>query len=482
MQESIEKLVAECANLNVRLSKRLPENMHFLIWSSPTSVRNPEISIFWHPFYNKRKIFSRLFTYSFCLVSSFIRGLYKFFSYKGFYYYHIDNSSPVLLIIPEAITEGTDKFKTNYLTETAEQPVDKLIFSHSAKKMGLGLRWSTLDYLTKGTLFLKLLLIIFYDFKERLSCKKVTKEYVDALMIFVCWFLAQSWYFIWDFYYLINRFAVPNKYRYFLALHEMHFYSRVVWEVANEKGLLGITAQHGLIIPEKLWYFPDEFEVKENCPLPDVFFVYSDDIREALKPFYPKTKFFKSCSPRFKRWKSFLDVSIKDNARNNKPVILIANNAAILHDNVVLKALRRLVGQKMNNLYTLRLRLHPTERLKLMDQLWVTAAAILHRIELSSNSLLKDFNESDLVIGANSAVVQEALLMRVPVMGVFDECYIASSILPTSFNCNVERLTKDMLIRHIYLKPDEDVIHRFRTNIGVFSPDLTTKLIFEHCR
>ena len=482
MQEDIKKLAAECIDLNVRLSRRLPKDVQFLIWTCPMSVRNPEISTFWHPIHSKKTILPRLFAYSFSLGFSCVRGLYKFFRYKGFYYRHINNNSSALLILPENITDGTNNFKTNYLTETAEEPVDKLVFSHSAEKISLGFRFSVLNYFVKGALLLKLLAGIAGDFKEQLFRRRVTKEYMDALIIFASWLLAQSWYFAWDFYHLINKIATSKDYNLFLALHEMHFYSKVIWKVANERGLLGVTAQHALIVPEKLWYFPEEAEVKANCPLPDVFFVYSDEISEVLSPLYPKTQFFKCCSPRFKRWKSYPDVSIKHNkAQNNKPVILIANNAAILHDNVVLQALRRLVGQRLNNVFTLRLRLHPTERLNLRDQLWVRAAAILHRIEISFNSLQEDFNEADLVIGANSTVVYEALLTGVPVMGVFDDYHVRSSIIPYAFTCNINNLSLSSLEIYMNKAVDNDIIRRFKENIGAFSPDFTTKLVYDAC-
>lgn len=479
MDDNIRKLVNECANLNTRLIKNLPPHLQFLIWASPASIRNPEISIFWHPIHNKRTVLSRLFAYLFSLGFSCIRGLYKFFRYKGLYYCHINSNSPALLIIPENITNGANDFKTNYLTETAEQPVDKLVFSHSAEKISLGFRFSVLNHFVKSALLLKLLTSIAGDFKEQLSCKKLTKEYMDALIIFASWLLTQSWYFVWDFYHLMNKIAISKNYKIFLALHEMHFYSKVIWKVANERGVLGATAQHALIVPEKLWYFPEEAEVKANCPLPDIFFVYSDEIKATLEPFYPNTRFLKCCSPRFKRWKSSFIISVTHQRRNNKQVILFANNAAILPDVVVLRALRKLTKQGFKDLFILRLRLHPNEHLGLMDRLWVLMAAILHKIEVSSNSLEEDFKEADLVVGANSTVVQEALLMEVPVMGVFDEDYTTSSIVPPPFTRHIAGLDRDALVQHILKEPGDELIHRLKTNIGVFSPDLTTKLIFE---
>jgi len=480
MQECVKKLAAECVDLNVRLSRRLPTKLHFLIWASPTSVRNPEISIFWHPIHNKRAIPRRLFTYFFSLCFSCIRGLYKFFGYRGIYYRHIFNSSPILLIIPENITGGASDFKTNYLIETAEEPVDKLVFSHSAKRVA-DARFSVLGYLNKSIFFFKLLKAVAGDIKGQFTGNRITKEYIDALVMFISWILAQSWYFVWDLYHLINKAAESKNYKLLLALHEMHFYSKVIWKIAEERRLLGATAQHALIVPEKLWYFPEERELKANCPLPDIFFVYSDEMMAALKPYYPDTKFFKCCSPRFNRWKSFSGGIIKNNIHNDKRVILFVNNAAIISDSVVLKVLLRLAGGDLKNSVVLRLRLHPKERLKLADYLLVRAAAALRRIEISSLPLQDDFKEADLVIGSSSTVLYEAMLTGAPAMAVFDDAYIMSSIIPNDFTCHMNDMSLISLERYINKRADSGLAHRFKENIGAFSPDLTTKLIHEAC-
>ncbi|MBI3378849.1 MAG: hypothetical protein HY035_10710 [Nitrospirae bacterium] len=385
------------------------------------------------------------------------------------------------MIIPENITDGANDFKTNYLAETAEEPVDKLVFSHSAEKNSSGFRFSVLNYFVKSALFLKLLAGVAGDFKEQLSRKKLTKEYMDALIIFASWLLAQSWYFVWDFYHLTNKIAMSKDYKLFVALHEMHFYSKVIWTVAKEKGLLGATAQHALIVPEKLWYFPEEAEVKADCPLPDIFFVYSDEIGAALEPFYPHTRFLKCCSPRFKSWKSSLNISVNHSSQNNKRTIIFVSNAAIVHDSVVLKALFKLLRQGLNNSIILRLRLHPYERLKPTDYLWVLAAAALHKIEISSLPLQEDFKEADLVVGACSTVIYEALLTGVPVMGVFDDYHIRSSIIPNAFTCHINNLSLSSLERYMNKAADNEMVCRFKENIGAFSPDLTTKLIYDAC-
>ena len=495
MQDCIKKLIKECAGLNVRLVNNLPLNLRFLVWSSPTSVRNPETSILWQPLHNKRKVFARLCTYSIVIGISIVRGLYKFIKYKGLYSHHIKNKSSVLLIIPDVIVDDSDEFKTNYLIEDENYPVDKLLFAYSRKRLKLGVHFSTLNYIVKIILFLKLFKALFNDFGRQLYNKKVTWKYLDALVLFSSWVLAQSWFFVWDFYHLINKHVISNSNRYLLVLHEMHFYSNIVWKIANEKQLLGIAAQHGLIIAEKLWYFPDESETRINRPLPDIFFVYSDETKELLQPLYPKTEFHKCCSPRFRHWKQYTTIEshvsksahrehaipIKHEDRNNKRVILFVNNAAIVHDIVVIKAMYKLAKLGLNDYISLRLRPHPKERFGLLDQLRIKMDVILRKIEISSRPLSEDLKEADLVIGASSTVVQEATLMKVPVIGVCDEDYIVSSLLPFSFIYHVNKLTMDELTQCMVKKLDDLLIQRFKTNIGIFSPDLTTKLIFGHC-
>jgi len=497
MQESTQKLIKECAGLNIRLVNNLPLTLRFLVWSSPTSVRNPELSILWQPLHNKRRVFARLWTYSIIIGTSIVRGLYKFIKYRGFYFHHIKNNSSVLLIIPDVIVDETDEVKTNYLIEDEDYPVDKLLFAYSRKRLKHGIHFSTLNSIIKIIISLKLFAALLNDFRRQLSNKKVTWEYLDALVLFASWIFAQSWYFVWDLYHMINKYGISNCNRYLLVLHEMHPYSNITWKIANEKKLLGIAAQHGLIIAEKLWYFPDESEIRANRPLPDIFFVYSDEIKGSLQPLYPKTKFFKCCSPRFRHWKSncTLEHPVREGShkehtvsinheyenRDKRRLVLIANNAAIVHDIVVLKALRELTRQNSKDYFILRLRPHPKERFGLLDRLWIQMAVILCKIEISSKSLREDFEEADLVIGANSTVIQEALLMKVSVMGVCDENYIASSLVPSPFICQVDKLTRDELNQCMIKSQDNFLIQRLKTNIGIFNPDLTTKLIFDFC-
>ncbi len=284
MQESIQQLIRECADLNIRLVKNLPLNLRFLVWSSPASVRNPELSILWQPLHSKRKILARLCTYSIIIGISLVRGLYKFIKYKGFYFCHIKNKSSVLLIIPDVIVDNPDEYKTNYLIEDDEYPVDKLLFSFSKRRLKQGARISSLNTIDKIVLFFKLFTTILNDLGKQLIERRVTWRYLDALVMFAGWVLSQSWYFVWDLYHMLNNCGISNCNRYLLVLHEMHFYSRVVWTIANEKGLSGIAVQHALIIPEKLWYFPDKSEIRANSPLPDIFFVYSDETKELLQP------------------------------------------------------------------------------------------------------------------------------------------------------------------------------------------------------
>ena len=504
MHQSIHKLIRECADLNIRLDNNLPLNLRFLVWISPTSIRNPELSVLWQPLHDRRKTFAKLFTYSTIIGYSIAYGLYKFLKYRGFYCQQFKNKSPVLLIIPDVIVDEPEEFKTNYLIEDEDYQVDKLLFSYSKKRLKQAPRFSTLNSINKMVLFLKLFTAILNDLVKQLFKRKITWRYLDALLLFSGWILSQSWYFVWDLYHMLNNCGISSCNKYLLSLHEMHSYSKVVWTVANEKGLSGIAVQHALIMPEKLWYFPDKSEIRANYPLPDIFFVCSDETKELLQPLYPKTEFQNSCSPRFSHWKQFFTLKhpvgervyskCTQKDKSNRKVILFVNSAAI-HDIVVIKAMYKLMQLELNENISLRFRTHPNFGLNFFDQFRppphvslsfseqfrIKMAVKLRKIEISSKPLREDLDEADLVIGANSTVIQEAALMGVSVMGVCDDDYIASSILPSSSICQVDKLTRDELNQCMIKKQDDFQIQRLKTNIGVFSPNLTTKLIFDLC-
>lgn len=479
----INRLIEESACLNVRLADRLKgSGLDFLIWASPSSCRSPEETKLWHPFYARKSFFIKIGIYLYILALYSLVGIIRFFSYKGFYFSYFKKGKSVLLIIPDEITDHTKFVKTDYLIESHAYEIDKLVFSRFKK---IGPKFCKLTYFDRAEFFSKLFLAASLDFKEKLQRREINTEYLDAFIIFLRWIISQSWCFHWDFYHLVEEVSSSDfsNYEAMLCLHEMHFYSKVVWRVAKMRKMRSITAQHAMIIPEKLWYFPHEFEVKADCPIPDIFFVYSDEIKNMLLAFYPGTRFLLCCSPRFNRWKSEKEDSENRHTKEDWPSVLFVSGIMPYDVTLLMEAIKNLLREKEERHPRIKLRLHPYGNINRVDKFWIRLFSKSKEIEVSKASLKDDLSKTSLVIGANSTVLQEALILGIPALSIFNRDFVHPSILPdeNGWKVSSDELSWNLIKKQSEKIPDNNLRDRFKRNLGIFSPDLTTRLIYETC-
>lgn len=485
LTEEVNRLVSECGSLNKRLADRLKgTGLDFLIWESPTSVRDPEATRLFHPLYLKKGAIFRFCTYLYSLCYYFYLGIKQFFVYHGFYYLYLKDNAPMLLIMPDEITDHAPNYKTNYLIEGDNFPIDRLIFS---KDKAIGPVFSTLNFRNKIGISFKLFSSVVADIFSSFCQKKITREYCDTLLIFIRWLISQSWYFHWDFYYLVNNILSTNRnsYKVLFSMHEMHFYSRIIWRIADEKRIMAITAQHAMIVPEKLWYFSNAAERQAGLALPSIFFVYSDRIKKMLQPYYPDTKFMLCCSPRFNKWRSFsLDNRRYNHLENKKLCILFVAGIMFYDVKILIRAIKNLLNKKETGQMKIRFRLHPHGNISKMDRLWLREASRFGKIEISSNTLEKDLSEAAIMLGSNSMVIQEAYLLGVPVLSVFSSDYMSSTIMFLNADSIVpaEDISWERIKEHMNGRPDESLADRFKTDMGIYNPDLSTELIYEACK
>lgn len=477
--DRIKRLIKESSYYNIRLVDKLKNaDLDFLVWSSPSSCRSPEEADIWHPFYEKIPVLIKICRYLFMLIAYFCAGVIRFFTYNGFYFKHVSKKSAILSIIPYEITNGGPLYQTDYLIENPEHPVDHLVFS---RLKNIGSRHCGLSYRKRIYIFLKLFFAVVFDFFEMALKGKLSAEYIDNMAVLIKWIISQQWYFHWDFYHFLNdiigRFP---EYRIMLSLHEMHFYSKIIWRVSRERGLKSVTAQHAMIIPEKLWYFPQHVEVVNGCPLPDIFFVYSDNIKSVLQSYYINTDFRLCCSPRFSKWKTSINSTIENSSIKNKRRIIFAGAITYYDTNILVQAVKRLLKDPSRIKWQILLRLHPHGRSRLIDKLWIRTMAKFNKIIIDKDSLQTSLSKAALVIGCGSAVLREALLSRNAVLGIYSPDYIHPSILTDSddWNKKVTDLSWNIIEEKMIKKIDPDAQYNAMVDMGLFSPDLTTSLLY----
>lgn len=330
----------------------------------------------------------------------------------------------------------------------------------------------------------KISLILFneliLDFIRQLISGRLNRDYMDSFIILFRWVISHSWFFHWDFYHFLKKKTKSDPgYKVFLSLHEVHFYSKVIWKVAHEYGIIGVTAQHAIIIPEKLWYYPERSEIEADCPTPNVFFVYSQRIKDMLKPFYPDTEISLCCSPRFAKWKAARERGTKD--ISERGFVTFVSGIVACDTTILIRAITNLLKQNPPDGVRIKLRLHPHAIVRKSDKMWIDRAVRDDVVELSMASLNDDLLNSRLVLGSISTVLQEAILLGVPPLSLYSKDFVHPSILPDgdAWNVQAETLTWERLKNQWSISLNPDIKKEIREDMGINSPDLSTKLIFE---
>ncbi|MFA5164066.1 MAG: hypothetical protein WC481_00675 [Candidatus Omnitrophota bacterium] len=470
---STKRLVEECAGLNARTAGRLGPGLGFLVWASPTAYRDPEDTKLWHPVYLEKPVAYKLPALCYLYLRYALIGMIRCFAYRGFSYAYREKSAPVLIVMAEEITDHSQEFRTDYIIEDTSHQEDKLVFSRTKN---IGKNYTALGLWKKIMIGEKLEMSLIADFIQRLLAGRLSIAYLESLAIFHRWVISYSWCFHYDFYMLVHKVLSrePAEYRSVFVPHEMHFYSRMVWKAAKALDVKGITAQHAMILPEKLWYFPEAAEVKAGCALPDIFYVYSEGTKALLGRYYPGTDLRLCCSPRFRKWK---DSGRLDRSRADAVTFVCG---IMEYDTaIIVKAAKALLAEEYKDKRKIRLRLHPAGIIGRAQREWIKAASGAVSVELSKVPLKEEFELSRLIIGSNSAVLQEAVLSGVPALALTSGEYICASVLPDEdkWTIDVSRLSWKRVEEQSARTPDQDTTRRFRANMGLDNPDLTTATV-----
>ena len=459
--------------MNARTAGRLGPGLEFLVWASPTAYRDPEDTKLWHPVYLERPAVYKLLVHCYLYLRYALIGVVRCFAYRGFSYAYSEKGARVLIVMAEEITDHSEGFRTDYVIEDTSHPEDKLVFSRTKS---IGRNYTALGFWKKMMIGEKLEMALIADFIQKLLAGRISMAYLDSLAIFHRWVISYSWCFHYDFYMLARKILSREKagYRSVFVPHEMHFYSRMAWKAAKVLNIKSITAQHAMILPEKLWYFPETAEIKAGCVLPDIFYVYSEGTKALLGKYYPGTDFRLCCSPRFRKWK---DSGRLD--RSRAEAVTFVCGIMAYDTGIIVKAAKALLAEEYKDKRKIRLRLHPAGIIGRAQREWISAASKAGSIELSKVPLKEEFELSRIIIGSNSAVLQEAVLSGVPALALTSREYICASVLPDDdkWTIDISRISWKRIEEQSDRTPDRDTTLRFRANMGLDNPDLTTATV-----
>lgn len=394
-------------------------------------------------------------------------GFVRLFKYRGFYYEFFSANGSTLLVLPIEITLGPPTYETSYLIENVPGAIDRFVFSRGQP---LSHHYHALPFLKRLQVLWTLIKVVFLDAKDQWVKKKFTQLYFESWMMLLRWVLVQGWFFHCDFYdFLKKKCSKPTSYTSLISCHEMAFYAKIIWQVAKTNHQQGITAQHAMIYPEKLNFFPHPLEVRQAAmALPTVFYVFNEAMVEMLKPFYPKTKFLLACNPRYLKWKSMAPIP----SFHVKRKILLVSAVMFYDVSMLLTILKNLIQEDRFRDFQYILRFHPSGEMRMRDRLWIYWARRFRNIEVSQEPLEKTLQEVALVIGSNTTTVQEAILWGVPVLTVFHEKYLCAHVLllTPQWRIHVDALNLDRVRSLIATAQASDVIAAYKKFMGLDQP------------
>ncbi|MDP3244337.1 MAG: hypothetical protein Q8M83_01620 [bacterium] len=404
----VERLEKTMGQFSAEFAQRLSENLKLVAFTGPASFREPEIDDCWHPCFIRRGFLYFLFQQIIPLARAFFGGIKRFILGRfGKFIFLQKNSSSILGVTPLSICTIVDNnIKTNYCYPEDAANLNWLVINDAGKEV---YEVSKLKiYFTCLFLLLTWFRISFFDKKSK------NVNWLTASVITLRWILNLQWVTLWMLDKRLQQILKQNKITKVFCVHEMWPWARVVWRTAYRNNVPTITFQHALIARTKLWYFPAKEELASGLRTPNEFFIFSNKEQELLKEFYPpETVFHFGCGPRFAHWKT----KILPQSFDKLPIapVLFVSSIPWWDNEVIFRGAEKLLNLSENN-RPIKFRLHPLVKLIWKQKRRLQSMVKQGKMNISSCSLSDDLKQAAIVIGMNSTVLEEGLIMGLPVI------------------------------------------------------------------
>jgi len=450
---------------------KVDKGLTAVVFASPLSARSPDLCMLWHNGYREKNKAKLLFNLLLKVFAGFSKGVVKLsLNPKPLKYALYGKISDSILVVSSTCGSLTSKgaYKTPYVHTDDE---DGIFVYGSAKTCGQDERdIKEISLIHKVTLAFDLIKSGIYAFV------KIEGDFFDKLLLALQWFewvISLRW--LYAFYLEQTLSEVVEKYDITKigCIHEMHFYARVVWQVAAKYKAKSYTVQHAAITPGKMWYFAYPEEMESGLILPDVMYIFNKDVAKLLAPFYANTKFILGCSNRYSHWKK-----VTPSGNEKSDYYLFVSALAGFDNRILIKTLRCLVGSTKEPM-NVRLRFHPFAQIGRKEKKWIRANLKEGLVKVSRGTSLKDDIEGAItVVGMSTTVLEEALLMGRPVVQITDPDflqYIDVAGIKGAVRKDYRELMPDDLVNNIGCKVDSDKI---RERLGMEQPLVTYTQLF----
>ena len=407
--DPFEALAARCVT---SVAERVSPDLRFLVFSSPVCTRRTDVSLLWHPGYRNghkvRLLLEALASFPFDLAKGILRLAPPFRQYGWCVSGKIEERVVVLpSLCGEEVTPG--QYRTPYVSSQAADALYlfglRSSFGSSAKTMRL--RFSTdlarpFFVLSRATLG---------------AAPVVSGRWFERALIWLSWcswLVSLRWLEVIALHGNLSAFVEHHRIAKIGCIHEMHEHARTVWDVASRHGARSYTVQHAAFSAGKRWLFPRRDEVDAGMALPDVFYVYDDQVVRMLQEHYRRTTFLLGSSSRYVP----LRTAVPFEAAGSE-YYLFATALPFFDNDVVLGSVKRALARGSQS--RVRVRLHPAAQLTRGTRSWLRSAHRSGTLDLSSGrSLDQDLQGAIAVVGMGSTVLEEALVMGRPVVQITD--------------------------------------------------------------
>lgn len=395
---------------------KVPEQLISLVMASPLSARSSDLCMLWHPNYREKHKIKLLVELLFSSEAAFLKGLVRLAGrYKPFGYAIYGQIKDTLLVLTSACAFKTagHEYKTPYIPTEKE---DAIFIFGSYNDCGINARQTDDLSLKSKIVFLWALMRSgIYAFG------KVRGDFYSRtilLLQWISWALSLRW--LYDYYLekALSETVVNHNIRKIGCIHEMHYYSRIVWRIAAKYGVKGYTLQHAAVTEGKRWFFHYPEERQSGLALPYSMYVFNKEMIEMFKPYYGDTNLLLGCSYRY----SGLKDAIKHRC-NKGSYYLFVSALPVFDNHILIDVLFRLLTSCAT--IPFRVRFHPDAHIGLKDRLMVRAYAKRGLVAVSRGASLKaDIENAIAVIGMGTTVLEEALFLGKPVIQVTHPDYL----------------------------------------------------------
>lgn len=396
-------------------ASKLPDGLRPLVFASPVSSRSPDLILAWHPGYRSRRKLLVLWETAGALVAKKLRGVVRLFKdRKAFRYKLYGRASEELFVTPVMCgKDDNGAWKTSYIRVNADSPI--LAF-------GFGETWAQ-DL--KAVRPISILAAVGISWRLAWAgCEaafKASGTFIDRLTVlhlWLGWVSGLEWLEPFYLERILEDLIRERDIKKIACVHEAHFYTRVIWDLACRHNIRTSCLQHASVTEGKRWYFPQPLEIQAGQKLPETFFAYCPEVVDLLKPHYPGTKFELGCSFRYSHWKTAAL------AQGEGSYYLFTTALAGFDNEIMIEVMKKILSDGGLPL-PMRLRMHPYSRVTKADRGWLDTQISSGKIILSRDvSLRDDIAGARVVVGMSTTVLEEALLIGRPAVQVLHDDYL----------------------------------------------------------